>query len=137
KRWSRSGKEYAGSSRVISLGAFDSLDHRVMLETLSEKIHDGRFLRLVKGMLSAGYLEDWRWGATLSGAPQGGVASPILSNIYLHRLDYFVERILIPQYTRGERRISNPEYTRVASAIVRARKRGDRGKVRELRKRQR
>jgi hypothetical protein len=60
-----------------------------------------------------------------------------LSNIYLHRLDYFAERILIPQYTRGERRVSNPAYTRVASAIGRARKRGDRGKVRELRKQQR
>ena len=116
---------------------FGSLDHDVMVGTLAESIHDNRFLRLVRNMLQAGYLEDWIWGATLSGAPQGGVVSPILSNIYLHRLDYFVERILIPQYTRGERRISNPEYTRVASAIGRARKRGDRGKVRELRKRQR
>ncbi len=52
-------------------------------------------------MLSAGYLEDWRWGATLSGAPQGGVASPILSSIYLHKLDQFVETVLIPEYTRG------------------------------------
>ncbi len=60
-----------------------------------------------------------------------------MSNIYLDRLDYFVERILIPQYTRGERRASNPAYTRVASAIGRARKQGDREKVRELRKRQR
>ena len=33
-----------------------------MLETLGEKIHDGRFLRLVADMLSAGYLQDWRWG---------------------------------------------------------------------------
>ncbi len=116
---------------------FGSLDHDVMAGILAESIHDNRFLRLVRNMLQAGYLEDWIWGATLSGAPQGGVVSPILSNIYLHRLDYFVERILIPQYTRGERRISNPEYKRVASAIERARKRGDRGKVRELRKRQR
>ncbi len=53
-------------------------------------------------MLSAGYLEDWRWGATLSGAPQGGVASPILSSIYLHKLDQFVETVLIPEYTRGD-----------------------------------
>src|ERR1035438_7993944 len=116
---------------------FGSLDHDVMVGILAESIHDNRFLRLVRNMLQAGYLEDWIWGATLSGAPQGGVVSPILSNIYLHRLDYFVERILIPKYTRGERRISNPEYTRVASAIGRARKRGDRRKARELRKRQR
>src|SRR5436305_14488927 len=47
-----------------------------MLETLGEKIRGGRFLRLVAAMLKAGYLEDWRWNATLSGAPQGGVATP-------------------------------------------------------------
>jgi len=58
---------------------FGSLDHSVLLSILSEKIHDGRFLRLIEKMLSAGYLEDWRWNATLSGAPQGGVVSPILS----------------------------------------------------------
>jgi hypothetical protein len=46
-----------------------------MIEMLAEKIHDGRFLRLVANMLKAGYLEDWRWHDTLSGAPQGGVAT--------------------------------------------------------------
>lgn len=116
---------------------FGSLDHEIMVDILAEKIHDNRFLRLVRNMLQAGYLEDWIWGATLSGAPQGGVISPILSNVYLHKLDYFVERILIPHYTRGERRASNPAYKRIASAIERARKHGDRDKVRELRKRQR
>ena len=70
---------------------FGSLDHQVMLEILGEKIHDNRFLRLVRNMLQAGYLEDWVWNATLSGAPQGGVVSPVLSNIYLDRLDKFVE----------------------------------------------
>ena len=66
---------------------FGSLDHGIMVDTLAEKIHDNRFLRLVRNMLQAGYLEDWIWGATLSGAPQGGVVSPILSNVYLHKLD--------------------------------------------------
>src|SRR2546430_1180001 len=54
---------------------FGSLDHQVLVAILAEKIHDGRFLRLISQMLKAGYLEDWRWHATLSGAPQGGVAS--------------------------------------------------------------
>ena len=59
-------------------------------------------------MLKAGYLEDWKYHETLSGAPQGGVVSPILSNIYLHKLDVYVETVLIPQYTRGKRRKTQP-----------------------------
>ncbi|WP_409054988.1 reverse transcriptase domain-containing protein [Streptomyces sp. SYP-A7185] len=112
---------------------FGSLDHEVLLSILGEKIHDNRFLRLVRNMLTAGYLEDWRWGATLSGAPQGGVASPILSNIYLHKLDEFVEKVLIPEYTRGERRARNLEYLMVANVLARARRRGDRAEARRLR----
>ncbi len=116
---------------------FGSLDHSALLSTLSEKIHDNRFLRLLKQMLQAGYLEDWEWNATLSGAPQGGVVSPVLSNIYLDRLDTFAETVLIPEYTRGKRRAYNPEYRRVTDRIGSARKRGDRAAVRELRKQQR
>ncbi|GAA1918504.1 reverse transcriptase/maturase family protein [Streptantibioticus ferralitis] len=114
---------------------FGSLDHQVLLSILGEKIHDNRFLRLVRNMLTAGYVEDWRWGATLSGAPQGGVASPVLSNIYLHKLDEFVEEVLTPEYTRGERRARNPEYLAVANTLARARRRGDRAESRRLRQR--
>src|SRR6202165_2142767 len=116
---------------------FDKLDHQVTVETLAEKIHDNRLLRLVSQMLSAGYLEDWVWNATLSGAPQGGVLSPCLSNIYLDRLDKFVETTLLPGYTRGVRRTPSPEYSKVRNAIYRARKRGDHATVRALRKQQR
>lgn len=112
---------------------FGSLDHHVLLSTLGEKIHDQRFLRLVRNMLTAGYLEDWRWGATLSGAPQGGVASPILSNIYLHKLDEFVETVLIPEYTRGDRRARNPAYLELQNLLAKARRRGDRVQARVLR----
>lgn len=112
---------------------FGSFDHQVMLSTLAEKIHDNRFLRLMRNMLQAGYLEDWIWNATLSGVPQGGVASPILSSIYLHKLDQFVETVLIPEYTRGTSRAGFPPYERVKSAIKRARARGDRTAVRQLR----
>jgi group II intron reverse transcriptase/maturase len=95
---------------------FDSLDHGVMLATLAEKIHDGRFLRLIANLLKAGYLEDWKFNATLSGTPQGGVASPILSNIYLDRLDKWVETTLLPAYNRGAKRKPNLEYRRLLAA---------------------
>jgi group II intron reverse transcriptase/maturase len=105
---------------------FGSLDHQVMITTLAANIHDNRFLRLIQNMLSAGYLEDWTYNATFSGAPQGGVASPILSNIYLHRLDTFVETVLIPEYTRGKRRAFNPAYRRAQHRVRQARQHGDR-----------
>jgi group II intron reverse transcriptase/maturase len=113
---------------------FGSLDHDVMITILSEKIVDNRFLRLLRHMLRAGYLEDWVFHATLSGAPQGGVVSPILSNIYLDRLDTFVETVLIPEYTRGVGRVDNPAYCRLRSAAARARKHGDRVVAADLRR---
>jgi group II intron reverse transcriptase/maturase len=113
---------------------FGSLDHQIMLSTLAEKIHDNRFLRLMRNMLKAGYLEDWLWNATLSGVPQGGVVSPVMSNIYLHRLDEFVETVLIPEYTRGRIRKQDTGYARVRAARDRAHKRGDHASARELRK---
>ena len=111
---------------------FGSLDHEIMVRILAEKIHDNRFLRLIRNMLKAGYLEDWRWNATLSGSPQGGVVSPVLSNIYLHKLDEYVETVLIPQYTQGARRRDNPAYDSASKALARARGRGDRAQAREL-----
>jgi group II intron reverse transcriptase/maturase len=116
---------------------FGSFDHEILLGILAEKIHDQRFLRLIRNMLKAGYLEDWEYHDTLSGCPQGGVVSPILSNIYLHKLDEFVERELIPQYTRGARRKGNPEYERIKARLRQARKHGDRAEARELGKQMR
>jgi group II intron reverse transcriptase/maturase len=86
---------------------FGSLDHEIMVRILSEKIHDNRFLRLIRNMVNAGYLEDWKYHGTLSGVPQGGVVSPILSNIYLSKLDVFAETVLIPHSTRGASRARN------------------------------
>lgn len=113
---------------------FGSLDHEVMVSILAEKIHDGRFLQLMRNMLQAGYLEDWVWNATLSGAPQGGVVSPILSSIYLHKLDDFVEQVLIPHYTRGGYRRRSRAYDALRVAMGRARARGDRDRVKLLRR---
>jgi group II intron reverse transcriptase/maturase len=111
---------------------FGSTDHEILLGILAEKIHDNRFLRLIRNMLKVGYMEDWQYHDTLSGTPQGGVVSPLLSNIYLHKLDEFVDRELIPQYTRGNSRKANRAYTRLARRRQAARRRGDRASAREL-----
>jgi retron-type reverse transcriptase len=54
---------------------FGSFDHEILLGILAEEIHDQRFLRLIRNMLKAGYLEDWEYRETLSGVPQGSLCS--------------------------------------------------------------
>jgi group II intron reverse transcriptase/maturase len=118
-------------------GCFDRLDRQVTLDALGENILDNRMLRLVSNMLAAGYLEDWVWNPTLSGVPQGGVASPILSNIYLHRLDTFVEKVLLPEYNRGIGRVPNPAYRKVQRELANAAHRSDAAMARSLRRKRR
>lgn len=116
---------------------FDSIDHQVLLKVLAENIHDKRFLRLIAHLLQAGYLEDWVYGKTLSGTPQGGVVSPLLANIYLDQLDQYVEKTLVPAYTRGTRRRTNPAYTKNRRMARQARQQGERKQVRLLQKQMR
>jgi group II intron reverse transcriptase/maturase len=100
-------------------GCFDNIDHTILLSILREKIHDGRFIALVEGLLRAGYLEDWKYRPTLSGTPQGGIVSPLLANIYMDRFDKFVEKTIIPEFTRGTNRKRNREYQSIANQISR------------------
>ena len=60
---------------------FGVLDHEILLGILAEKIHDNRFLRLIRNMLKAGYLEDWEYHDTLSGVPQGAYAKLNISRL--------------------------------------------------------
>jgi len=113
---------------------FDRLDHELLLNTLKERIHDGRFLNLMRGLLDAGYMEDWTFNQTLSGVPQGGVISPILSNLLLDKLDKFVETVLIPKYTRGVKRKANPEYVRLVNQAHREKRKGNMEEVMRLKK---
>jgi group II intron reverse transcriptase/maturase len=113
---------------------FDSLDHEVLLSILREKIKDNRFLRLIEGLLRAGYLEDWRYNATLSGSPQGAVLSPVLSNIYLDKLDQFIVESLLPRYTRGDRRRPNPVWQRLQQEARKLRMFGKPDEANQLRR---
>jgi group II intron reverse transcriptase/maturase len=113
---------------------FDKLNHELLLETLSEQIHDGRFIKLMRELLDAGYMEDWTFNKTLSGVPQGGIVSPILSNSLLDKLDKFVETVLIPKYTKGATRGLNHEYNRLMNRSKYHRQRGNVEKAEGLRK---
>jgi len=89
---------------------FDKINHEKLLEIIKENIHDGRVINLISEMLEAGYMEDWTYNETYSGTPQGGIISPLLSNILLDKLDKYVENVLIPKYTKGEKKTQNREY---------------------------
>lgn len=124
-------------------GCFDNIDHEILLRILAEKIEDGRMLRLISNLLKAGYMEEWVYNDTPSGTPQGGIISPLLTNIYMDVLDKWVERELLPRYNRSRRsqgngkvggRRLNPEYVRLTTLITKAQKNGDKVNAKLLRK---
>lgn len=109
-------------------GCFDNIDHEKLVEIVGKYIKDTRFLKLLREMLKAGYREEFRYEQTYSGTPQGGVLSPLLANIYLHELDRYIEKELIPQYTKREWRTTrkmNPVYQNLQNRAYKARKNGE------------
>lgn len=95
-------------------GFFDNIDHDVLINVLKERISDERFLRLIRKFANAGYVEDWKFHKTYSGTPQGGIISPILANIYLDKLDKYMEEY-ITNFDCGKERKRNLECRRLES----------------------
>jgi group II intron reverse transcriptase/maturase len=112
-------------------GCFNNINHDKLLEIVGKNVVDFRFNLLLRDLLEAGYLEDWKYNQTYSGTPQGGIVSPLLANIYLNELDTYIENELIPQYTRGKFRAENKEYKSLTHKI---RKRVNRGNIDEAKR---
>jgi len=98
-------------------GYYDNINHKILINMLKQKIDDKKFINLIRNMLRAGYLEDWKFHKTYSGTPQGGIVSPILANVYLHELDIFVERA-IGRFNKGRKRRKSLECKRMEYRIT-------------------
>jgi group II intron reverse transcriptase/maturase len=103
---------------------FEHVDHHQLLDILREKIRDDRFINLIRKFLTAGYLDNWVYHRTYSGTPQGSVISPILTNIYLSKLDWELDR-LCQKYTTGKHRKPNSKYQTLMSQRNRLLKLGE------------
>lgn len=68
---------------------FDTIDQSKLVDLMAEELSDGRVLTLVWAMLRAGVMAGGYWQPTGTGVPQGGVASPLWSNIYLTPFDRY------------------------------------------------
>lgn len=70
---------------------FDTLDHNLVLSSVNEKVSDGKILNLISSFLKSGIVEDGKLSRTEIGCPQGGIISPLLTNIYLNRFDHYMK----------------------------------------------
>ena len=113
-------------------GCFDNIDHEKLLTIIGKRVRDFRFMKLLRTMLKAGYLEDWTNKPSLVGTPQGGVISPLLANIFLHELDEHVMETLKPNFDKGQSRRVNRAYRKLKDAAYRAYKRGETTKAKAL-----
>ena len=77
---------------------FDTVNHEKLRELLRKRVNDGVVMRLIGKWLNAGVLEEGRLYRSEAGTPQGGVISPLLSNVYLHEvLDVWFEDVVMPR----------------------------------------
>ena len=114
---------FNGRNWIISAdvkGFFDNVNHHILISLLKKRIDDSRFINLIWKFLKAGVLIDKMFERTDRGTPQGGVASPILANIYLHEFDEFVQRLIV-NYD-GDM-ITNKKYGRLKAQRLRIGKR--------------
>ena len=103
---------------------FDSFDHQVVIKLLGKRIDDEAFIQLIWKFLKAGYMEQWTFGRTYSGVPQGSGVSPVLCNVYLNELDRYMEKYAMEFNTKAQRKRSATAYRRSVDRTYKYRKKG-------------
>ena len=109
---------------------FDSIDHKILIKILEERIKDKKFINIINRALKAGYLEFNRLSQTVAGTPQGSIISPILANIYLDRLDKFIDK-LKAEFDTGLKASTNPAWKNRENAMYRAQSLDEKIKIRK------
>ncbi len=67
--------------------SFEAIPHEGLIRAVQERVSDQSVLRLLRAMLRAGVMSDGQVRRSVTGTPQGGVISPLMANVYLHRID--------------------------------------------------
>lgn len=99
---------------------FDEVDHRILENILRERINDERFIRLINKLLRAGYFDtDLHFHPTKQSTGQGSTCSPILANIYLDKLDRYMEQV-IERDTLGIQRKHSTRYNKLRYQLKKA-----------------
>jgi len=103
---------------------FDTIHHRKLVKLLRRRVKDGKLLDLLWQFLRAGVMERGLFKDTKLGTPQGGIASPLLANVYLHELDKYMEHnytVCLSNTDKRKRRaggMANHTYVRYADDFV-------------------
>src|SRR6266704_270405 len=82
---SRGGRRWVLESDIAN--CFEAISHSGLMSAIEERVSDRHLLKLLRAMLRAGVMADGAVRRDVTGTPQGGVISPVLANVYLHRLD--------------------------------------------------
>lgn len=96
---------------------FDSLDHKLLVKLLQNRIKDQVFMDLIYKALKAGYIDTKNiYHSTRIGSPQGSIISPILCNIYIHLFDEWIKKYIL-FFNKGTRRRVNPEHHKIVRKL--------------------